>query len=61
MSTGPDSPRSFSMSSSVPSRNAFSLLPPEELLPYVVPFNGGPGLLAGVWVWIHFYFCIYTW
>ena len=47
MSAGPDSPRSYSMSSSVPSRNAFSLLPPEELLPYVVPFSGGPGMLAG--------------
>ena len=47
MSSGPDSPRSFTMSSSTPSRNAFALLPPEEFLPYVVPFTGGPGVLAG--------------
>ena len=47
MSSGPDSPRSFSLSSSTPSRNAFSLLAPDEFLPYVVPFTGGPGVLAG--------------
>ena len=47
MSSGPDSPRSFTMSSSTPARNAFALLPPEEFLPYVVPFTGGPGVLAG--------------
>lgn len=25
----------------------FSLLPPEDFLPFVVPFQGGPGALAG--------------
>ena len=28
-------------------RQAFSLLPPEEFLPFVIPFTGGPGSLAG--------------
>ncbi|GAX83934.1 hypothetical protein CEUSTIGMA_g11358.t1 [Chlamydomonas eustigma] len=47
MSAGPDSPRSFSMTGASTSRNTFTLLPPEEFMPYVVPFSGGPGLLAG--------------
>jgi hypothetical protein len=46
MSSGPDSPRSFSMGSG-PARHTFSLLPPDDFLPYVVPFQGGAGVLAG--------------
>ena len=42
----------------------YSLLPPEDFLPFVVPFQGGGGVLAGVggcwprcgwvlaWVWL---------
>lgn len=29
----------------------FSLLPPEDLQPFVVPFVGGPGPLAGGQAW----------
>lgn len=49
-SSGPDSPRSFNMSPHAPLLKAcYSLQPPEELLPFVVPFAGGPGALAGGW------------
>ena len=48
MSSAPDSPRSFSASGSAAPRNAFSLLPPEEFMPFVVPFMGGAGQLAGM-------------
>lgn len=39
-------------SSSNPSARAttFTLLPPDEFLPFVVPFQGGPGPLAGEFV-----------
>ncbi|MEW5320106.1 MAG: hypothetical protein WDW38_011205 [Sanguina aurantia] len=45
-SSGPDSPRTTSASAGDP-KSAFSLLPPDEFLPYVVPFLGGHGALAG--------------
>lgn len=46
-SSGPDSPRSFNLSAHAPLKACFTLQPPEELLPFVVPFVGGPGPLAG--------------
>jgi len=43
--SGPDSPRAYSLSSST--KPPFSLLPPEEFFPFVVPFQGSAGVLAG--------------
>lgn len=45
-SSGCDSPRASSLSNSQ-TKPPFSLLPPEEFLPFVVPFQGGTGVLAG--------------
>ena len=46
----PDSPKAFSGDSNaapVGPRNAVQLLPAAKLLPFMVPFRGGPGPLCG--------------
>eukprot|EP00798_Chlamydomonas_sp_ICE-L_P003219 gene3219-13238_t len=47
MGSSPDSPRASYSSSPTPPKLPYSLMPPEDFLPFVTPFVGSEGVLAG--------------